>query len=68
MSLSLSCGLSLALLCIILGDNMKYQDLKKENKKLWNLIRLQNKYIHDMAGELDTIYYLDEIEEREWTW
>lgn len=54
--------------CICLGDNMKYQDLKKENKKLWNLIRLQNKYIHDMASELDTIYYLDAIDEREWTW
>jgi len=45
---------------------MKYQDLKKENKKLWNLIRLQNKYIHDMSSELDTIYYLDY--EDEWTW
>lgn len=47
---------------------MRYKDLKKENKVLWNLIELQNSYIQQMANELDQWYYQYYGDKYEYEW
>lgn len=47
---------------------MRYQDLKKENKKLWALIQAQNDVIYQMSSELEGWYMAYECDESEWTW